>query len=261
MRFALIASARTGSDHLTTELGRRPDIWFHDEVFHPKKVFLRWPGWPHVNAPEDLEAELRALRGHDPDAFLERVYELNFDRPHVGLRIFERHHPSMLAKIIATPEIAKIVLIRANVLANYASKLVAEEVDAWGVLDQEKRAAVPPVRFESKKFLKHHDRYMSFYTRTLLRLNASEQAYCLIRFDELNNALLLDKLARFLAVTSAPGPSPAPRHVGGNSNILSRFSNPDEVREFLRAYGRLEWAHEGDVDFRPLARAGSEISA
>jgi hypothetical protein len=132
MRFVLIASARTGSDHLTTELGRKPDIWCHDEVFHPKKVFLRWPGWPHVNAPEDLEAELRALRETDPDAFLERVYALNFDRPHVGLRIFERHQPSMLAKIIAAPEIAKIVLIRTNVLANYASKLVAEEVDDWG---------------------------------------------------------------------------------------------------------------------------------
>lgn len=253
MRFVVIAAARTGSTHLVTQLNREPDIWCHDEVFHPSRVFLRWPGNPPASVREDLEAELLALRESDPDRFLARVHGLGFDRRNVGMRIFERHDPAMLARMIADPEIAKIVLLRANVLANYASRLEARDDGAWGVVDQEQRAAAPPVRFGRKAFITHHDRYLGFFARTLERLNASGQPYRLIRYDELNNPTLLAGLAQFLGARSAPRPPPVTRHVRGHSDILSRFSNPAAAKHFLKSIGHPEWAHEGEVSFAPLA--------
>lgn len=70
MRFVIIASPRTGSSHLTTQLARAAEIWCHDEVFHKDGVFVRWPGAPDVKAPEGFERELRALRAVDPIDFL-----------------------------------------------------------------------------------------------------------------------------------------------------------------------------------------------
>jgi hypothetical protein len=159
----------------------------------------------------------------------------------------------MLAQIVADPGIAKIVLFRANVLANYASKLVASQAGVWGVNEQERRAAVPPVRFEAQAFVAHHDKYMGFYARTLALLNETGQAYQLVRYDELNSQTLIAKLVRFLGVASAPRPSPAPDPVRGSVDILSRFSNPGAARHFLKLRSRSEWAHESEVNFNPLS--------
>ena len=55
----------------------------------------------------------------------------------------------MLARIVADREIAKIVLIRANVLANYACELGARKVGEWGAINRERRATIQPVSFNS----------------------------------------------------------------------------------------------------------------
>ncbi|MDQ2762336.1 MAG: hypothetical protein M3Y22_02225 [Pseudomonadota bacterium] len=252
MRFVVIASARTGSSHLMTELARQPEIWSHGEIFHRKRVTVRLPGWPAVGPPPEMEAELRASRAVDPEVFLETVYAMNFGRSYVGFKMFERHGLAMIDRLIDDRAIAKIVLYRANVLANYASKLVASEAGAWGVIEQERRAAVPPVTFEAKAFAAHHDTYMAFYAHTLARLNDSGQSYALVRYDELNSPLLMARVTAFLGVTSAPGPSPAPEPVRGSSDILSRFANPGAARHFLKLHGRSEWASEGEVNFNSL---------
>ncbi|MGO9681274.1 MAG: hypothetical protein ACLPTZ_01435 [Beijerinckiaceae bacterium] len=188
------------------------------------------------------------MRATDPEGFLERIYALSFERPHVGFRIFEHHHPSMLAKLIADHEIAKIVLVRTNVLANYASELVARETGVYG----KRLTSAPLVHFDPEEFLAHHTRYIDFYARTVAQLNASGQLFELVRYDELNNPQLVAKLVRFLGGASTPGISSAPEHVRGSSNILSRFSNPGDAREFLRVHHRLEWEHEGENSFAPL---------
>jgi hypothetical protein len=240
---------------LVTQLAREDKIWCHDEVFHANEVFVRWPGWPRVTAPEAVERELRDLRAEDPEAFLNRIFALDFDRAHVGFKIFEWQHPSMLTRILEDPQILKIVLFRANVLAVHASELVASAAGVWGVIDQERRAAIPPVLFDPESFCRFHNRYVAFYARVLERIHSTGQKCQFIRYDELNNSYILANLVSSLGVISAPGKSPAPEPVRGQAHILSRYSNSEEVLEFLRAHSRLEWASEGDVDFEPLGVA------
>ena len=70
MRFVIIASPRTGSTHLTSLLNEQDDIACHGEIFHPKKVFVRWPR--QDKAPEAM-AKLMKLREQDPQRFLDHI--------------------------------------------------------------------------------------------------------------------------------------------------------------------------------------------
>src|SRR5438105_2272768 len=70
MRFVIIASPRTGSTHLTSLLNEQDDIACHGEIFHPKKVFVRWPR--QDKAPEAM-AKLMKLREQDPQHFLDHI--------------------------------------------------------------------------------------------------------------------------------------------------------------------------------------------
>jgi hypothetical protein len=252
MRFAIIASMRTGSSHFVTQLGRSKDICCHGEVFNARKVNLRWFAPPLAAAPDSLEAELRALRAEDPELFLKRIYALDFGRPHVGFKIFDHQHPSMLTRIIEDTDILKIVLIRANVLAVHSSETIAFAHGVWGPITREERAKIPPIDFDPEQFRQYHNRYIGFYARVLEQIGSTGQQCQLIRYEELNNPHMLARLVGSFGVTCDSGKFDVLETERDGADILSRYRNPDEVLDFLRAHSRLEWANEGEFSFAPL---------
>ena len=121
-RFAIIGLARSGSSYLVSMLDSHPEIHCCGEIFNRDGVNLRWPKTlGGRQAGRAIESELEELRARDPQAFLERVFAIDFGKPVLGFKIFRNHNPPMLERIIADRDIAKIVLRRANGLARYAS--------------------------------------------------------------------------------------------------------------------------------------------
>lgn len=254
MRFAIIASPRTGSSHLVAMLNREPDIFCNAEAFHRRKPFLHWP---KRDLTPELEAELFALRAGSPLDFLELVFSRNYGRQHVGFKIFANHNDLVLDKIIMERTIRKIVLYRRNVLANYASEMSARATGNYAL--KTARLPRPQVHFDREQFIRFHDRYNAFYRSSTERLNHSGQQFFFLEYETLNSPHIFSALLKFI---EAAGHRENLREVSrrkGNVNILSRFSNSDEVQSFLLQEGLMSWSHEGELSLGDLG-VGPQIS-
>ena len=258
MRFVIIASARTGSNFLITQLSSHPDIFCHGDIFHPNQPFLRWPGWPDERPPAEVN-EFKRLKNLPPRDLLERMYRLGFGRPHVGFKIFNGQNNEILSQLIRDPEVKKIVLWRNNVLARYASALAARQTGNYGLLKMSQIQDRVLVQFRPQTFRNHHDNYVAFYDRVLNELSVCGEPYWLLRYDELNCHPLLDGLAVFIGAEAGKMSRLAIKAVRGPADVLARFSNPDEVADYLAKNGLQHWAHEGDVSLSPLAVSEESI--
>jgi hypothetical protein len=249
MRFAIIASPRTGSSHLTDLLNSRPDVLCNGEICHPKKVFVNWR--KSDRTPEKL-TELAALRTTDARQFLERIYEIDYDRPHVGFKILRGQQENVFSAIMDDRAIKKVVLFRRNVLANYSSRLIAKETGQYG-LNSKKASRETGERvkilFNADKFITHRNRYESYYASVMNSLLESGQNFHLINYEEINNIYFFKSLLAYIGA-DLHGLSDEGKHIKQNPpNILSRFSNPDAVETFLRENDLAHWSFEGQVAF------------
>lgn len=248
MRFAIVGLKRSGSSYLVNLLGGHPQIQCCGEIFNPDGVNLRWPKEAGGRrAARELESELEALRGTDPVTFLERVYTTDFGRAVVGFKIFKNHHPKMLTHILADRSIAKVVHLRTNVLARYASNLAARKSGNFGRVGDK-----PQVEFNEEEFVAYQNEHAIFFDEVLRQLSAGDQRYYVSRYDEINNPACVAGLLKFLSVTPELPAIPDQPPNRGSSDILSRFTNFKEVKAFLRAHDLTHWAREGETLFTPI---------
>jgi len=251
MRFVIISQPRTGSTHLVTRLNGHPEILCNGEIFNTQAIYLRWPD--SAISPSVL-SDLQRKRRSDPHAFLEDMFATAFGRRHVGFKIFESHNRSILEHVIDTHDVQKIILYRSNILANYSSMRIARASKTWKLKrgDRPATTVVQLVEFDLAEFVRFHNKYVGFYARVIERLNETSQPFFLIRYDELNDDHIFASLVRFLG---ANGNEIHPRSAESKQNasdILSRFSNPQTVAEFLDSRNLMHWRNEGELSLLPL---------
>ena len=250
MRFLIVAAPRTGSSHLCDLLNGQPDILCNGEVFHPRKAYVRWP---RVPGRKQTIQELEQLRERDAVEFVEHIFATDFGRSHVGFKMFDGHHDSILEQLIDSRDVRKIVLYRRNVLANYSSKLLASASGKWDHRNNEPVQEQRKVRFNAKQFVKFHNKYVEYYGRVLARLNESQQCFWLHNYEDINSNHLFAGLVGFIG-GKASSISLESKHRRQNSaDIVSRFVNPDAVERFMSACRLQHWAHEGDTSLKQLS--------
>jgi hypothetical protein len=251
MRFAIIASPRTGSSHLTTLLNRQPDVMCNGEICHPKKVFVSWPKADRT--PAKL-AEMQLLRESDPASFLEGIFSANYGRSHVGFKILRGQSKKVFNAILQDDRIRKIVLFRRNVLANYSSRLIALQTGKYAlrkhnVALETEDAPAPLVEFNAEEFVNFRSRYEKYYASVLSSLHNSGQIFHFVNYEEINNQHLFSLLLAFIGADVKNAVLEG-RHAKQNpSHIVSRFSNPDDAESFLREHNLHHWMYEGEVSF------------
>jgi hypothetical protein len=249
MRFAIVASPRTGSSHLTNLLNLRVDVLCNGEILHPKRVFVNWR--KKHRTPEKL-AELFQLRATSPDQFLERIFAMDYDRPNVGFKILRGQQKHVFERIIEDHSIKKIILFRRNVLANYSSRLIAGETGQYAL--RAKKAAQQTgerllVPFDANEFMMFRRKYESYYASVMDALLESDQNFHLINYEEINTPHFFKSLLRYIGA-SLTGEASEGKHIKQNSsNIVSRFSNPEEVETFLQEHDLPHWRFEGEILF------------
>jgi hypothetical protein len=248
-RFVIIGGGRTGSSHLVRVLNQHPEILCHGESFHGRHtVHVRLSQVERGTPREEIKQELLALRNQDPFAYLEKIYSLGGEKPVVGFKIFERHNVDILKYVIETSSIQKVVLVRTNGLARYASLMTAHETGEWA-----SAGTRSPARFIEEAFLEQYNEYMAFIADQLQKLVSLEQPFRILRYDELNNDTVMNALVDFLGAKEPMPPAQVGESHRGAPNIISRFSNPADVEAFLHARGLMHWAYEGDTSFAPLS--------
>lgn len=238
---------RTGSSHLVSILNGHPDITCHGEVFHKKKIFLRG----RARLDDETLTNLESLRNSNRLGFLEAVYGLDYGKAHCGFKIFRNHDPEALSHLIANSSVAKIVLCRENVLANFASTRAARTTGDYALANRSAPEKTPLVHFDGKVFAKFRDRYVEFYRTVLDSLRSAGQDFLALRYAEINHLEAWERLQTFLGAT-VHAPKSA-QDEGRRRNVLARFSNGEDAREFLAANGLSDWAQEEERVSGPLS--------
>jgi LPS sulfotransferase NodH len=242
IKFAILAEGRTGSSHLVHLLNRHPEILCHGESFHGRVVHVQIPSADRD--ADTVKGELLELRAREPLAYLERIYAVETDRRIVGFKIFPPHNPPVLEHIMENAAIRKIVLFRSNLLARYASLMSAHQAGEW-----RSGSDKPQVEFDGDEFSDHCRRYTASTDRIIRTLTAQKQPFWIVRYDELNNSAMIGALVRFLGAEDPMPEDPIPARGRGAPNILSRFSNPEVAKAFLKSKGLMQWAFESDMMF------------
>ena len=253
MAFVIIASPRTGSTHLTALLHKHSEIICHGEIFHPKMTnpLKRWESSAWV--PEST-AEMLELRERDPRRFVRRLFENDHGGKHVGFKIFNGHNDDILDELIADTAVKKIVLFRPNLLAVYSSSRIAHDIGERVL--KKPRESQPLVQFEQKQFVKYCRKYAAFYRGVVEKMVAGRQNFYFLDYGAINNPSLFAALVSFIGADPAQARL-EPSMIKQNSpDLLKRFSNPDEVDQFLRRNGLMNWLYEGEVTLDPFMEIG-----
>jgi hypothetical protein len=255
MRFLIIASPRTGSSHLTDMLNHQEDILCSGEIFHPYRAYVRWP---KSELTSEMRQSLRTLRKKDPVGFTEHVYSANRGRSHVGFKMVNNRNNLVLYRLLGDPSVFKIVLYRQNVLANQSSKLIAATTGEWARRGKKVGEPPPKILFEAARFIKFHNTYTGFYRNVLTELNKTNSPYRFLNYEEINDPYLFTGLVTAIRGETSPVRFLSRHRKQNSPDILSRYSNPDDVRQFLTEHGLMNWAYEGGTSLEPLGSAAVE---
>lgn len=240
MHYVVLCQARTGSTYLVRLLRSHPGVVSHGELFHPRAIYC-------TGRRACMDATALAARDADPIAFLEALHAEAPPRAPVGFKIIPSHSTTILDHVRARPGLRRIVLHRANLLAQFSSERIAESTGRF----TQPTGATPAVRipFDEETFLRfvrRMGRERELLERTARRDPAGDGGVpqvLSLEDRELFERGIEDRLAGFLEVPTVP--LRAADLVRQNTGrILARFEDPPTVRDFLDRFGHPEWAEE-----------------
>lgn len=240
--FTVFAEMRTGSNFLEASLGALPDVTCYGEVYNPTfmgnhKTFNLF-GYDMDRREADPIGLLNAMMdGTDGIA---------------GFRLFHDHDDRVVDHVLAAPRIAKIILTR-NPLDSYVSRKIASETGQWRLNDLKHHRAAK-IRFDATEFADMLERVQTFQLRLQRGLQVTGQTAFYIRYDDINDADVLNGLAAFIG---------SDHRVDRASNRLKK-QNPSDLEdkvenydEMVRALSRFDRFDLGQTpNFEPPRHAG-----
>lgn len=243
INFTIIANPRTGSNHLIELLNSHNEITCHREVFHRDNIYML----------EGTRNELLQERKDNPLAFLMQMYDLSPTRA-CGFKIFNGHDDSVLDQVIHDSSIKKIILYRPNFLSVYSSEKIAQLENRYLIIgDRIKKTDVnvydssrtsEKAYFDKVEFELALNAYQDFYKKTVIALNKTNQDYLLLNYEDYINEYFFRRTFSFLGLFQPDEVHTRMRKLN-SSDILSRFTNPNEVKIYIEKIGRMNWAYEG----------------
>jgi hypothetical protein len=239
--FVIFAEMRTGSNHLEESLNGLADIECHGEVFNPTFI-------GHHNRFEFLGYDL-ARRERDPVGLVDAMIARGDTLP--GFRFFHDHDPRVLDRVLDDPRIAKVLLTR-NPLDSYVSRRIATETGQWRLTDL-KHSRSGKIDFDAAGFARMLDDWSAFRDRLRRGLQVTGQTTFHIRYEDINDADILNGLAAFLGSShrlSAASDRLKRQNPGG---IEDKVANVPEMTAALSRIDRfgLDRVTDGEVPRAP----------
>ena len=236
-RVALLSMPRTGSTMIQNQLQKHENVYFVPAIFSIK-------GWDGMRGIGPFKRGLDpcwddlSYRVANHRELMDRLFTCHPRAECVGFK----HHLSGAREVTETvlgdPTIAKIVLIRSNVLASYSSDRMVrlKEDQEAGELGPDK-----PV-FDAKDFGHYERKRSGVYKRWQARWEAAGGDLKVVDYIDARTPEGIGGVMDFLGVPRAdliPGTKKR-----GSDDIVSRFENPGAVRDYLAANDLEHWAEE-----------------
>ena len=138
-KFIVLGHPRSGSSMLISTLRKHPQIVSFGEIFHPRSVFLNF----NPNRNTISLNRILALRNKYPVEFLDRFIFTSYknDLKAIGFKLFPEHIENIRFNSIwnwleSNKDVKIILLKRQNLLASYASFLLAIKDNKWNIKDE-----------------------------------------------------------------------------------------------------------------------------
>ena len=186
--FVILGTMRTGSNFLEATLSEIPGLDCHGELFNPAFI-------GKLKQHELLGYDL-ARRDDDPEGLLDAVIAASDGLP--GFRLFDGHDPRILTKVLADPDIAKIILTR-DMAECYLSLRHAQESGQWRSGDYS-RTRTAKVTIDRAAYAAWRERIAAHYAMIAHAVRATGQTAFQIDYAELYDLELLNGIAQFLGI-------------------------------------------------------------
>lgn len=224
--FVMLAGMRTGSNLLESHLNAVPGVTCHGEAFNPAFI-----GYPKA---DDLLGVTLDERLTDPGPLLDRLRAapgLN------GFRLFHNHDPRALARVLADPRCAKIVLTR-NPLESYVSRKIARKTGQWILRGNGRTPRTAKVRFDGAEFQGYAAEVQEFHRLILHELQCSGQTAYYLDYEDLTDPAVIDGLLAFLGLAHRPDRLASDLRKQNPGDLAEKVTNPAEIARTLARMDR-----------------------
>jgi hypothetical protein len=226
-------------------LDSHPEIKCLGELMRPTPGWMKQDGYRgalRVLEKVDPVYKDDNYRFDHPYEFVQAVLETAPNRKVYGFKIHVDQHPIFLDQLIADPEWKIVVLERENMLAQYSSWKIAERT-GQGNAPKGTKVVRAKVEFSAREFNKFINRKNKEWERFWSGLRTKGKEYFYIRYTDLLSKPVVQNMLGFLDVSPSVDLQPGTEK-RNPWDILSRFSNPQEVATELEKMGHLHWTYE-----------------
>jgi hypothetical protein len=239
-RFVILTMVRSGSYMLASALNSHPEIVCYGELVKKNPLSeIDYLDFRDKYPDADLYIERRLEK---PVDFIERVLSFSGEQTGCcGFKLMIPQNPEALEYVCSPDRFRKIVLYRENILASYASNLVARST-LQGVAFKGDEVRKEKVVFDPKGFGSFMKRRLRTF-RTI-RERLKNQSFFEIEYLVASTARGIGKTLLFLGFepSDACTPGTIKRHHGP---IVDRFENKKTVAKHMKEIGREGWLYEG----------------
>lgn len=234
----LLSMDRTGSNMLSDRLNSHPEICFYNELFHRQYAIF---DDTRVNSDDDLLAS----RDKHPSSFISRAWAGEFEPEEcreglkmIGFKLFLNHNGEALAHVIRSD--AKIVFLRRrNALARFTSFKIASKTNQWkSKIGLSNRATF---KFIAPEFRAYMQNFLALEALTEMTLTRWNRSYVNIWYEDIVKIpQVWEDLTKHLGF-NADDFKEASLVKQNSSDILSRVSNPEDLKRFVSQIDRYDW--------------------
>lgn len=240
-KICLICMDRTGSNMVSQRLNTHPEVIFYNEVFHRQHVIF------HDNRLNG-DQSLLAARDTKPAAFVSQMWAGAYEAKEalqgvrsIGFKLFLNHNAEAL-KYVVNSDAKLIFLRRRNPLSRFSSFKIATATGEWKstVMSKPKKT----VQFHAAEFRAYIQNFTSLETLFEMVANRWNRPFFDLWYEDLvKQPQVWNDMCKYIGYPGDEfGASPIVKQ--NSSDVLSRFSNPDDVRDYVSQVGKYEWLSE-----------------
>jgi len=230
--FFVLASQRTGSTALVKALASHQDVDCLGELLGGRQT----AGW-FRDLLDRLDPRFRdpSYRGANTRRFVEAAISVS-PKPHVDFKLMLNHDRDVRDSLLADSKWKCVLLHRENVLAAYASWLLAKATHA-GHQRAGDAPVLPLVRFDRDGF----ERWRRRYERRYAEMEGFEGLA--VEYTDVAAGSGVEAVLSYIGADPDLGWQ-FQTQKRGSLSIVQRFANEPTVRDYLDEIGKPDWAVE-----------------
>lgn len=228
IRFAILATPRTGSNWLCTLLDSHRSILCHHEIFNPDDI-----GYALSSRKGQLNFGSLAQRDREPLKTLDKVWIQPLGHDAIGFKLNQGQNDSVLDNILNDKDVVKIIIRRANRLRAFISARIAEVTGEWESYPwQDLSGPTARVHVNMAVLWQQIARTREYYAHLDDCLRASGQVAFKIDYESLGDSGIHQSLLNYLSVDPSVELIAATRKQN-SGDIKHLIDNFDEVRSAI----------------------------